>query len=190
MTIPIPKRESGVLLGPPSADVKIDVFVDIQCPHSKAIWPHILELIQHYRNQPVSIRLHIITLSNHRQAWDVSLGIFALAADNAHRFYDFVTFLYERQAQFYNGPFLHKTHDDLRKLVAEFADEFTGVDKDAFLQRMADDEVYVLARTPIRYAATKAVWGTPTVFINNSNNVPLDHSSSLADWQAVIDPLL
>lgn len=190
MTIPIPRRESGVLLGHPSADVKIDLFVDIQCPHSKAIWPNILEVIDHYKGQPVSIRLHIITLSNHRQAWDVSLGIFAMAEDDAQRFYDFVTFLYERQELFYNGPFLHKTHDDLRKLIAEFASEFADVDKNAFLQRMADDDIYVLARTPIRYSATKAVWGTPTVFINNSNNVPVNHSSSLAEWRAVIDPML
>ena len=52
------------------------------------------------------------------------------------------------------------------------------------------DTVYVQARTPIRYAATRAVWATPTLFINNADNVPVDHQSTLADWQAVIDPLL
>ncbi|MGF1876441.1 hypothetical protein L4D77_14040 [Photobacterium frigidiphilum] len=60
----------------------------------------------------------MITLSNHRQAWDMSLGLFALADGDTQKFYDFATFMYERQPQFYNGPFLHKTHDDLMQLVA------------------------------------------------------------------------
>ncbi|GLR69781.1 DsbA family protein [Agaribacter marinus] len=190
MTIPIPKRESGVLLGAVNADVKIDLFVDIQCPHSKAIWPQILDVLAHYKNESLSIRLHLITLSNHRQAWDMSLGIFALAKGNAQQYFDFVTYLYERQSLFYNNVFLHKTHEDLKQLVAATAHDFAGVDKETFIQQMAASDVYELARTPIRYSATKSVWGTPTIFINNSNNAPLSHQSSLEDWQALIDPLL
>jgi len=57
-------------------------------------------------------------------------------------------------------------------------------------KRMGDHDIYILARTPIRYAATKSVWATPTVFINNGSNVPVDHSSTLADWKEIIDPLL
>jgi hypothetical protein len=74
--------------------------------------------------------------------------------------------------------------------VADFAEEHAGVIRDKFIERMNDSDIYVQARTPIRYAATKAVWATPTLFINNAGNVPVDHKSSLADWQAVIAPLL
>lgn len=55
---------------------------------------------------------------------------------------------------------------------------------------MGDSDIYVQARTPIRYAATRAVWATPTLFINNAGKVPIDQKSSLAEWQAVIEPLL
>ena len=55
---------------------------------------------------------------------------------------------------------------------------------------MNDNDIYILARTPIRYAATKSVWATPTVFINNGGDVPVDHLSTLSDWQKIIDPLL
>lgn len=132
----------------------------------------------------------MITLSNHRQAWDMSLGLFALADGDADKFYDFASFIYERQEQFYNGPFVHKTHDDLRQLVADYAEEYSGVDRVRFLERMSDSDIYIEARTPIRYAATKAVWATPTLFINNAGNFPVDHKSSLAEWREVIDPLL
>jgi protein-disulfide isomerase len=190
MTIPIPHRPSGILLGDPGADITIDVFIDIQCPHSRAIWPRLLEVSSHYQGLPVSLKVHLITLSNHRQAWDMTLGLFAMADGDANKFYNFASFVYERQEQFYNAPFLHKTHEDLRQLVADFAQEFSAVNRGEFLQRMGDSDIYIQARTPIRYAATKAVWATPTLFINNAGNVPVDHSSSLEDWQDVIDPLL
>jgi hypothetical protein len=132
----------------------------------------------------------MITLSNHRQAWDVSLGLFALVESDASKFYDFTSFVYERQDQFYNAPFLHKTHEDLRQFVADLAQKYSDVDRATFLKRMSDKDIYIDARTPIRYAATKAVWATPTFFVNNADNVPVDHNSSLEEWKAVIDPLL
>lgn len=190
MSIPIPHRPSGFLLGDVAGLITIDAFIDIQCPHSRTIWPTLLEVSEHYSDKPVSLRVHLITLSNHRQAWDMSLGLFAFAEGNASKFYDFATFIFERQAQFYNGKFLHKSHHDLIQLIADFSEEYANVDRDKFMNRMNDNDIYIQARTPIRYAATKAVWATPTLFINNADQVPVDHKSTLADWQAAIDPLL
>ncbi len=190
MTIPIPHRPSGFLLGDSAAQITIDAFIDIQCPHSRTVWPTLLEVANYYKDRAISLRVHLITLSNHRQAWDMSLGLFALADGDADKFYDFTTFIFERQSQFYNGRFLDKTHADLLQLIAKFAQQHSGQEPEKFLKRMADSDIYEQARTPIRYAATKAVWATPTLFINNANKVPIDHKSSLADWQAVIEPLL
>ena len=190
MPIPIPYRACGFTLGSPSANVKIDLFFDIQCPHSKRAWPTIVELLKHYESKSVSVTAHIITLSNHRQAWDLSLALFALADGDARRFFDFVGFLFERQEQYLNEPFKHKTHDDLRQLAADFAVQHAGVEKNQFLTRMSEHEIYIEARTPIRYAATRSVWATPTFFINNADDVPLSFDSKLQEWVNVIDPLL
>ncbi len=190
MPIPIPKLPSGYTLGDPAASVKVDVFLDIQCPHSRTAWPVVRQLINHYQGRPFKLTTHLITLSNHRQAWDMSLGLIALADGDAKSFYDFASYLYERQAQFYNSEFEHKTHDDLRQLVADFAVDHAAVDRQAFLQRMSDHDVYIDARTPIRFAATRAVWATPTFFINNADDVPISFESKLEDWVALIDDLL
>lgn len=190
MTIPIPRRPSGVLIGDPAAQVTIDTFVDMQCPHSRMVWPTLLSVIEHYEKSPVSLKVHLITLSNHRQAWDMSLGLFALADGDAEKFYDFASLLFESQDEFYNDAFRHKTHDDLRLLIADKAQSHFNIDRSQFLKRMNDHDIYILARTPIRYAATKSVWATPTIFINNGSNVPVDHLSTLSHWQEVIDPLL
>lgn len=190
MSIPIPDRPSGFLIGDPAALVTIDAFVDIQCPHSRLAWPNLMKVMAHYQGAPVSLRTHLITLSNHRQAWDMSLGLFAYADGDATKFYEFATFIYERQEQFYNAQFTHRTHDDLRQLIADFAQTHGNVAREAFLRRMADDDIYVSARTPIRYAATRSVWATPTLMINNAGLIPVNHSSSLEEWREVIDPLL
>ena len=146
--------------------------------------------MKHYQSAPVSLRVHLITLSNHRQAWDVSLGLFALAEGDPNKFYDFASFLYERQEEFYNAAFLHKTHAELRQFVTELAVQHADVEREAFIQRMDSNHVYIEARTPIRYAATKSVWATPTFFVNNGDNVPVNHKSSLEEWVNMIDPLL
>ena len=187
--IPIPKRPSGVLLGDSAAELTIDAFVDLQCPHSRVIWPTLLELMSFYKNSSLSLRVHLMSLSNHRQAWDLNLGLLALSDGNADKFYNFATILYECQDEFYNDAFKNKTHEDLRQLIADKAEHHFKIDRSAFLNRMNDHDIYILARTPIRYAATKSVWATPTIFINNGSAVPLDHLSTLQDWQNLIDPL-
>jgi len=190
MAIPIPDRVSGFTVGHSQPDVKIDVFIDLQCPHSRLVWPNLSAVREHYKDARLSITAHLITLSNHRQAWDMSLGLFALAERNAETAFDFISFLFAKQELYYNEPFLNKTHADLRQLVADFAIEFADVDREEFLLKMQEHDVYIAARTPIRFAATRAVWATPTLFINNADDVPVDHSSKLFDWQAVINPLL
>lgn len=190
MAIPIPHRPSGFLIGDIAAQITIDAFIDIQCPHSQAIWPTLLAVSKHYHHSPVSLRVHLITLSNHRQAWDMSLGLFALADNDAKVFFDFATFIFERQSEFYNQVFMFKTHDDLIQLIADYAQTHALVNRADFIKRMGDEDIYIKARTPIRYAATKSVWATPTLFINNADKVPVDHTSTLAEWQALIDPLL
>ena len=190
MPIPIPHRASGFTVGDPTASAKIDIFFDIQCPHSKRAWPTIMQLLKHYQSKPVNVTAHLITLSNHRQAWDVSLGLFALAKGDANRFFEFASFLFERQEQYYNAPFRHKTHQDLCLLVADFANQHAGLNQQEFLEHMDTHDVYIEARTPIRFAATRSVWATPTFFINNADNVPISYESSLQDWTATIDPLL
>lgn len=190
MPIPIPNRASGFTLGDPSASAKIDIFFDIQCPHSKRAWPTIVELLKYYQSKPVSVTAHLITLSNHRQAWDMSLALFSVAGGDAQRFFDFANFLFERQDQFYNSEFLNKTHADLRTLAAEFAMEHAGLNQEEFLERMDAHETYIDARTPIRFAATRSVWATPTLFINNADDVPVSFDSDIQDWISLVDSLL
>jgi hypothetical protein len=92
---------------------------------------------------------------------------------------------------------INQTVDSLYSPLTDYqkGDEFRGVEANVIMDQlenvdMNDDDIYGQARTPIRYAAIRSVWATPTVFINNATDVPIDHNSRLADWKSVIDPLL
>jgi len=153
-----------------------------KCPVHKTLHSHIVVKTE--------LVVHLITLSNHRQAWDMSLGLFAYAEGNAERFLDFATYLYEHQEQFYNSEYTHKTHADLQQAVVEAAQNVGDISPSSFLERMNAHDIYIDARTPIRYAATKSVWATPSIFVNNGTDTTVNHSSALADWKALLDPLL
>lgn len=191
MPIPISRKPSGYFHGSRDAKVQIEAFIDIQCPHSKLAWPSLIALKDHYTKGEIGLAVHLITLSNHRQAWDVSKGIFALAGDNDETFFTFASYLYARQADYYNGPFRDKTHQDLLNLIADFAHDFSGFDREEMLKRIETGEVYTDARTPIRFASTKGVWATPTFFLNGSDLVgKFSEEPTLDEWRAVVDPLL
>ena len=89
-----------------------------------------------------------------------------------------------------NSEFRHKTHEDQRQLAAGFALDHAGIDTAELLALLDDSDVYIKARTPIRYAATRAVWATPTIFINNADDIPLSFRSPLEEWVSLIAPLL
>lgn len=191
MPIPIPRKPSGFHFGARHAHVQIEAFIDIQCPHSKRAWPSVMALKEHYRDGQIGFGVHLITLSNHRQAWDVSKGLFALAGDDAGVFFKFASYLYARQEEFHNGPFRDKTHQDLLNQIARYAHDFSGFDRSRMAELIESNEIYTDARTPIRFASTKGVWATPTFFLNGSELVgKLSEDPTLEEWQALIEPLL
>lgn len=191
MPIPIPTKPSGFHYGSRDANVQIEVFIDIQCPHSKRAWPSVIALKEYYTTDQIGLAVHLITLSNHRQAWDISKGIFALANQNDDAFFSFASYLYARQEEYYNGPFRDKTHQDLLNQIADYAHDFSGFDKSRMLELIEMGEVYTDARTPIRFASTKGVWATPTFFLNGSDLIgKLSEDPTLKEWQALIEPLL
>lgn len=195
MPIPLTRKPSGFFHGSRSAPIQIEVFLDIQCPHSRRAWPGIMALKEHYASGEIGLSVQLITLSNHRQAWDISKGIFALTgakeAGDDELFFAFTSYLYARQGEFLNGPYRDKTHQDLLDNIAQYAHDFCSFDKSRMLELIETGEVYTNARTPIRYASTKGVWATPTCFLNASDLVgKFTEDPTLEEWRAVIDPLL
>lgn len=189
MAIPIPNRPSGYKLGKPDAPIVVEMFFDLECPFSKKGWTTILEVAETY-----SDRLYLImqpmTLGNHRQSWDATKAAIAVAQDDTDKFVNFVNYLYEHQQEFANEAFKDKTQTDFHRLLASYAADSFGWDKEKFIDRLESKEIYNLARIPARLAIMRGVWSTPTFFINGAEATELSSQSSLEDWQQTIDSLL
>lgn len=199
--MPVPPRPSGFRLGSGDAPLQVEVFVDLECPFSKKAWPTVLALANRYEGDSgtnrsgnrVGITAHSIVLCDHRQSWDLTKAVVAIAADDPLRAWQFISHLYQHQADYALDAFDHKTRHDLRKLIAELAAKFDPAWENSGLAEQISDEegaVASRAKASVRYAISRGVWSTPTVFINGSPVPGLESSSTLSDWQAVLDPML
>jgi protein-disulfide isomerase len=191
MAIPIPKRPSGYRLGNADAPVIIEMFFDLECPFSKRSWQTILQVAKAYSPEQIYLILQPMTLSNHRQSWDATKAAIAVAGENTDKFVDFVSYIFAHQEEFANEAFKDRTQTDLHYLLASYAIDATEwQDKDKFIEALNSKKIYNQARIPARFAAQRAVWSTPTYFINGAEATDLSSKSSLPDWKKAIDALL
>ena len=191
MPIPIPKRPSGYVKGAANAWLQIEAFIDIQCPYSKKAWPTLLAVADYHGPEKVQLRVQMLSMANHRQSWDVTKAIFAVAGADSKLFFPLATFLYERQEQFFNGPFKKRTEVDLYDLIVHLLTEYGyKTDPAKFLERLESNEVYDAAKVSSRIAFSGGVWSTPTFFINGAEATQLGSSSTLEDWNKILGPLL
>lgn len=193
MPIPVPSRPSGFRLGSGNASVQVEVFIDLECSFSKKAWPTVLAVANHYEGNRVGITTHPIVLCDHRQSWDLTKAVVAIAADDPLRAWNFIGHLYQHQVDYAQDAFDHKTRQDLRQLIADLATKFEpALSNSDLAQQISDEEGAVASRAKasVRYAIDRGVWSTPTVFINGSPVPNLESSSTLSDWQAVLDPML
>ena len=191
MPIPIPKRPSGYVKGDAGAPLQIEAFVDIQCPYSKKAWPTVLAMSDRYGPEKVQLRVQLLSMANHRQSWDVTKAIVAVAGADSTLFFPLATFLYERQEQFFNGVFKQRTELDLYDLIVRLLTEYgyqTGSAE--FIKRLESDDVFAAAKIPSRIAFSRGIWATPTFFINGAEATQLSSSSTLEDWNKILEPLL
>ena len=191
MPIPIPNRPSGYRLGDPDAKVHIEMFFDLECPFSKKGWQTILRVISAYSADRLYLILQPMTLGNHRQSWDATKAAIAVAGEDANKFVDFVSYIFDRQTEFANEASKDTTQTQWHHRLAEYAVDATEwSDKDKFVELLNSKEIYARARIPARFAAVNSVWSTPTYFINGAEATDLSSQSSLEDWQEKINSLL
>ncbi|WP_036487977.1 thioredoxin domain-containing protein [Myxosarcina sp. GI1] len=189
MPIPIPNKPSGYRLGNTDAPVMVEMFFDLECPFSKKGWNTLIKVVEQYRDRVYFI-LQPMTLGNHRQSWDATKAAIAVAGDDTDKFIDFVSYIYRHQEEFANEASKDKTQRDFHHLLASYAADGFGWDKQQFIDRLESKEIYNLARIPARLAIVRGVWSTPTFFINGAEATDLSSQSSLEDWQQTIDSLL
>ena len=191
MPIPIPQRPSGYRLGDANAAIVIEVFFDLECPFSKKGWQTILQVAEAYSPDKIYLIFYPMTLGNHRQSWDATKAAIAVAGNDTDKFISFVSYLFDRQAEFANEASRDRTQTQWHDLLASYAVDATEwKDKKQFIELLNSKDIYSQARIPARFATLRGVWSTPTYFINGAEAADLSSQSSLQEWQDTINSLL
>ncbi len=188
MAIPIPARPSGYKLGQANAPIVVEMFLDLECPFSKKGWNNLMKVVHTYSDEQVCWIFQLMTLGNHRQSWDATKAVIALANEDVEKFIEVVDRIFSQQADFANEAWKNKTQTEFHQWLADHIAGSTS--QGSFIERLNSEEVYAAARVPARFAAVKGVWSTPTFFINGAEATKLSSGSDLQEWQAIIDPLL
>lgn len=189
MPIPIPSRPAGFSKGDAHASLQIDIFLDIQCPFSKKAWPIVLEVMQLYPDNAY-FTFYPMILPNHRQSWDATKAAVVFSQDNTDQFIQFFDYLYNHQHQISNDVFEKQTQVDLYELLAQFASDCGDWQPEAFMKKLKSEEIYRETKIPVRIAFSRGVWSTPTFFVNKAEVTELSSSSTVADWQELLNGLL
>ena len=85
--------------------------------------------------------------------------------------------------------FVHALSTNYLTLAFYTAGRF-GVPRPIFYSEMASPDIIAMADANKHYGILNQVYGTPTFVINGFKAESLTQTSTLQDWQAVLNPLL
>lgn len=192
MPIPVPASPSGYRLGSGDAPVQIEVFLDLECPFSKKAWPTMLALANQDNRDRLAITVQPYVLCDHRQSWDLTKALVAIAEHDALRAWQLIGHFYQHQSEFDSEAFGSKTREDLFALIERLVKDFDSELPVAHLIKdISQDsgEIANRAKASIRYGIDRGVWSTPTFIINGSEVPQLESSSTIGDWQNFLTTL-
>ncbi|MEL7358398.1 MAG: thioredoxin domain-containing protein [Cyanobacteria bacterium J06560_6] len=124
MAIPIPARPSGYQLGDANAPVVVEMFLDLECPFSKRGWNNAMKVIEAYSPEQVCWMFQLMTLGNHRQSWDATKAVMAVAGDDVRKFVDFASHIFSKQSEFANEAWKDHTQTEFHHSTARQAHDF------------------------------------------------------------------
>ncbi|ELR12897.1 uncharacterized protein ACA1_095270 [Acanthamoeba castellanii str. Neff] len=189
---PIPLASSVFALGDADAAIKLEAFVDLQCPDSKAVWPILLQLAKHYGPHKLQLVATLFPLPYHHNAFFAAQARppFPELARNNTVFWDYAQYLYDQQDNWGDEATQGIAPLQVITQMSRYAQACCKVDPAAFVKAMGWVSAQnLLARVTWKRAASLGIYGTPQFMINGVSS-SADESWTMADWRKLLDPLL
>lgn len=205
--IPIPPHPPGFRLGSPAAPIQLELYIDLQCPYSAAAFTTTLQL---HDKQPsdVSVVYLPLVLPAHRQSYYMLKSSLAAALTTtsptltathsaptvSSTWIAYVAYLYAQVDRFSSSHhYINKTEEDLINHVSRCALDFhhhTEQHFDHYYQLIKGGQLEEWARQAVRLAGKRGVVATPTFFVNGSECVVVDSSTTVDRWEEIVRQLL
>ncbi|CAI0435089.1 unnamed protein product, partial [Linum tenue] len=170
--------------------ILIEAFFDPVCPDSRDSWPPLKLALDHYGPR-VSLRLHLLPLPYHDNAFVASRALHIANLLNASSTFPLMEQFFKYQEKFYNDQTINLSKASVVKQVVDFATPAVGnflhsEFETAFNDRRTD----LKTRVSFKFSASRGVYGTPAFYINGfalpDIGSPLDYNG----WRKIIDPLV
>jgi len=189
---PIPTRPDGYGLGISTAPVVLEAFYDLLCPDSKATWPVIQQVIDHYGRNLYFI-FHTFPLPYHTFAFIANQGMHVVDHVTNHSInavYSYASLIFAQQSMWYNAPTINMSSTDIIHSIAKVVAGQGIIDQQTFINGIADVDINSETRVSWKYGCSRGqVTGTPT-FLINGVYVTSSPSFNLTQWEMIIDPIL
>ncbi|XP_072014197.1 uncharacterized protein [Amphiura filiformis] len=184
--IPIPNRPLGFPYAPASQSlVQLDAFLDLTCPYSKASFPVLKEVADHYGSTNLGLNVLIFPLPYHRSAWLAAQSTYIV--NGMDSWIKWMADFFDDQDKFTTDATVDKSDSEIMKMIADVAGKV--VERLTFLSKLLEDEGDSDARIMWKYSCSRTVSGTPQ-FLVNGVSVAASSSWTFDDWKSIIDPLL
>jgi len=193
-SMPIPLRPDGYPLlssAPATAPVVLEAFLDMLCPDSAAAWPTMKAVVAAYPSD-VYFLMHTFPLPYHTNGFIAGQGVHVVDHGTMHNLTAVTAYadlLFSVQASFFNAATKDKTITQVIAALADYVDAAGLLSSADFTQGIADTNINLETRYSWKYGCSRGMTATAS-FLLNGVWLPADGSWALADWKAVIDPLV
>ncbi|KAK2146854.1 hypothetical protein LSH36_581g00004 [Paralvinella palmiformis] len=190
--IPIQKWQPGTRYRADSirAQVKLELFIDLLCPDSGAVWPEAKRIAETYGEDQVDLVVHQYPLPYHQHAHLAAQG-FYLVQDlmNDTWAFNYMEWVLERSDLFRSPSTETRTTVEIKSFLAEYVRGIPG-NRLSSAQFVRYVDFY---RNPAvyawKYGAQRGVSGTPWYFVNGVD-LGISHALMYEEFSNLLDRLL
>jgi protein-disulfide isomerase len=189
--IPVSDVEAGFRYAPaePRPAVKWEFFADLVCPDAAVAWPIALQIQQYYGASRLDLVWQTIPLPYHRSGFIAHQGLLSINEHTPDYVFDYVDIILANHDALSTANTANNTELQTLEIIADFAVEATGIDKDLF-----KTDLYLqkpLAATGYKYAIKRGVAASPTYFVNGVDVVVgTNYVPTFDEWIAFFDTLI
>ncbi|CAH1784197.1 unnamed protein product [Owenia fusiformis] len=170
--------------GQPHASVTVEMYGELLCPYSKAQWPILKQVADHYGEDRLRLVVHQNPLPYHRNGFLVSQGVLLMQDKKPESVIPYMDAVYAAASNFSTGRSSHMSRNDVIELLSTIANQATSMPIADFKANI-DRYRWSLVRQ-WKYYARLGIAGTPWFSVNSvllTGGTPSD----VEGWKALLD---
>ncbi|ESO97750.1 hypothetical protein LOTGIDRAFT_203048 [Lottia gigantea] len=184
------KREPGVVYQKGNdSSTKFEVFIDLMCSQSKAVFPALKNVANYYGPERLELIFHLFPLAFFRNSHKVTKGALIVhELSHGGKTNDWIESIFGAFDELTNYATNNKTEIEIMRQLADIAEEL-GINRSTFYNQLTSSgDAEKSARMVHRYGCSRAVLTVPTFYINGFQ-VPATHTWTAEQFQKEIDDI-